>query len=192
MWASSWVKAWTRISPCRAPEASRRKTSRTRPSGAAGRDSCAGRPCRPGRGRGSSSASRPPDARYPRLKDEHVVAVLVPVARFHPEPRIEQLRGVDLLVAGGARSGGACRLSKLRIDRPALVVPEDLSPGPPPGSGRGPSRGRAGGGRGARPPRAGRRCASSSFWSQRPCRRCAAAGRSWHRRASRSPRSWSA
>ena len=58
--------------------------------------------------------------------DEHVLAILAPVAALLPLPRVHQLRGLDLLVA--RRVDAAAHISfELPVNREAVRVPEDAA-----------------------------------------------------------------
>ena len=59
-----------------------------------------------------------------RLGREHVLAVVLPVARLLPQALVEDLRALDLLVAGVAVDVAHVPLDRLP-ERPALRVPED-------------------------------------------------------------------
>ena len=59
-----------------------------------------------------------------RLRREHVLAVVLPVARLLPQALVEELRALDLLVAGVAVDLAHVLLDRLP-ERPALRVPED-------------------------------------------------------------------
>src|SRR3954452_15218131 len=51
-------------------------------------------------------------------REEHVLLVVVPVARAVPELDVEHLRGLDLLVAAGIELLAAPRLDQAQQDRP--------------------------------------------------------------------------
>ena len=58
------------------------------------------------------------------LDDEHVLAIGFPMARAFPENAVHDLRGLDLLVAGGAETAAHVVL-ELAVDGPAVRMPEN-------------------------------------------------------------------
>ena len=87
-----------------------------------------------------------------RLRREHVLAVPAPVAGGLPQRLVEDLRRVDLVVVAGEPPA---HIGDHGLEhRPALRRARTRRPALPPGNGRGPSRGRACGGRASRLPRA--------------------------------------
>ncbi len=81
---------------------------------------------------------------------EHVLAEPAPVARGLPQRLVEQLRRVDFLIVAAAAAAAYRRRSPGRWS--SRWRARTRCRGLPPGSGRGPSRGRACGGRASRPP----------------------------------------
>ena len=68
------------------------------------------------------------DAAVLGLGGEHVLAELVPVPRVLPQRAVDQLRRLDLLVAGGGEAAADVALEDA-VDGPALRVPEDAARG---------------------------------------------------------------
>ena len=58
------------------------------------------------------------------LGDEHMLAVVFPVPGLLPQRAIQQLRGLDLAVAGGVQAAAHVRLDR-QVELPAVGVPED-------------------------------------------------------------------
>ncbi len=117
------------------------------------------------------------------LDEEHVVAVVLPVAGLLPELLVDQRRGVDLVVAAPVLElahGVAQRL----VEPPALRVPEGGAGAHVVEAEQVEAHARACGGRASSPPRGARGTGRAPPASPRPCRRSAGASAASRRRAS--------